>query len=223
MRQGNRSRADVHAASLPLATPSLPRRLRGPRSTLQALRDDLAFLQGFIRHPDQVGSVIPSSGWLERRLVRAADLARARTVVELGPGTGGTTRAFLRALPARAHLLAIELSPVFHARISSAIGDPRFVAQLGSAEQIAEFLAARRLPAPDAVISGIPFSTMPGAVADRIAAAVATVLAPGGRFVAYQVRAHVASFATPYLGSPRTEWEWLNVPPVRVFTWQKPR
>jgi hypothetical protein len=27
------------------------------------------------------------------------------------------------------------------------------------------------------------------------------VLAPGGRFVAYQVRAHVADYATPYLGS----------------------
>lgn len=223
MRQGDRPRAEAHAARVPLAAPPLTRRPRGPRSAMLALRDDLAFLQGFLRHPDQVGSVIPSSGWLEQRLVRAAGLAQARTVVELGPGTGGTTRAFLRALPARAHLLAIELSPVFHARITRTIGDPRFVAQLGSAEQIAEFLAARRLPAPDAVISGIPFSTMPAAVADRIAAAVADVLAPGGRFVAYQVRANVASFAEPYLGAPRTEWEWLNVPPVRVFTWHKPR
>lgn len=224
MRQGHRSRADAHAASVPLAAPPLQRRsLRGPLSVVRTLRDDAAFLQGFLSHPDQVGSVIPSSGWLEQRLVRTAGLAHAHVVVELGPGTGGTTRAFLRALPARSHLLAIELSPVFHARITRAIDDPRFVAQLGSAEQIAEFLAARRLPAPDAVISGIPFSTMPAAVADRIAAAIATVLAPGGRFVAYQVRAHVASFAEPYLGIPRTEWEWRNVPPVRVFTWQKPR
>jgi phospholipid N-methyltransferase len=221
MRQGNRSRAEAQAAGAPMAAPSLLRRPRGPLSALQALRDDAAFLQGFLNHPDQVGSVIPSSGWLEQRLVRAARLAGARTVVELGPGTGGTTRAFLRAMPARSHLLAIELSPVFHARITRTIGDARFIAQLGSAEQIAEFLAARRLPAPDAVISGIPFSTMPADVADRIAAAVAEVLAPGGRFVAYQVRAHVATYAERYLGASRKEWEWLNVPPVRVFTWTK--
>ena len=82
-------------------------------------------------------------------------------------------------------------------------------------------LAAHRLPAPDAVISGIPFSTMPPEVADRIAAAIARVLAPGGRFVAYQVRAHVARYTTPYLGAPQQQWEWINLPPVRVFTWAR--
>jgi hypothetical protein len=63
---------------------------------------------------------------------------------------------------------------------------------------------------------------MPAAVGDRIAQAVAAVLAPAGRFVAYQVRAHVADYASPYLGSPRAQWEVLNIPPVRVFTWTKP-
>jgi hypothetical protein len=62
---------------------------------------------------------------------------------------------------------------------------------------------------------------MPPGIADRIAAAIAQALAPGGRFVAYQVRAHVARFATPYLGGPDKAWSWLNVPPVRVFTWRK--
>ena len=57
------------------------------------VRDDIAFLKGFLQHPDQVGSVIPSSGFLEQRLIRSAALAQARCVVELGPGTGGTTRA----------------------------------------------------------------------------------------------------------------------------------
>ena len=192
------------------------------RGLLAAVRDDIAFLKGFLQHPDQVGSVIPSSGFLEQRLIRSAALAQARCVVELGPGTGGTTRAFLDAMRIDAHLLAIELSASFHARLTATIDDPRLVVQLGSAEQIAEFLAARRLPAPDAVISGVPFSAMPAAVGDRIAQAVAAVLAPAGRFVAYQVRAHVADYARPYLGSPRAQWEVLNVPPLRVFTWTKP-
>jgi hypothetical protein len=52
---------------------------------------------------------------------------------------------------------------------------------------------------------------------------VATVLAPGGRLVAYQVRAHVAQYVSPHLGEPVMQWQWLNVPPVRVFTWTRPR
>lgn len=228
MRQGGDRAPPVQtrAARASAATPSVSARSiepSRPTGMIASLRDDVAFLKGFLQHPDQVGSVIPSSARLEQRLVRSAQVAQARCVVELGPGTGGTTRAFLRALPAGGQLLAIELSAMFHARISSQIRDPRFIAQLGSAEQIAEFLAARRLPAPDAVVSGIPFSTMPADVADRIARAVSTVLAPGGRFVAYQVRAHVAGYATPYLGAPRKQWELINIPPVRVFTWTKAR
>ncbi|MFL6691517.1 MAG: hypothetical protein ACJ8GO_01010, partial [Ramlibacter sp.] len=65
------------------------------------------------------------------------------------------------------------------------------------------------------------FSTMPPAVSDRIAAAIARVLRPGGRFVAYQVRAHVSDFATPHLGRGEKQWEVVNIPPVRVFTWTK--
>lgn len=219
---GPPSATAAHAARGPGIDERRELRTSSPAGFGRAARDSLAFLRGFLQHPDQVGSVIPSSAFLESRLVRCARLHTARCIVELGPGTGGTTRALLRALPANAQLLAVELSPAFHARISSGIRDPRLMTQLGSAEQIEEFLAARRLPAPDAVISGIPFSTMPADVADRVAAAVAKVLAPGGRFVAYQVRANVARYATPYLGKPAKQWEWLNVPPVRVFTWQRP-
>ena len=180
------------------------------------------FLRGFLRHPARVGSVIPSSRHLEQRLVRQALLGQARSVVELGPGTGGTTAAFLRAMPAAAQLLAIELDPHFHRHLRATLSDARLSLQLGSAEQLASHLAEHAMPAPDAIVSGIPFSTMPPALADRIAAAVAGALRPGGRFVAYQVRAHVAGFAAPYLGRPEKSWELLNVPPVRVFTWVKP-
>ena len=186
------------------------------------LRDSVAFLRGFLRNPAQVGSVMPSSPWLEQRLVRAAGMAEATTVVELGPGTGGTTEAFLRAMGPAGRLLAIELDVDFHRHLQRQIGDPRFLLELGSAENLQHYLDARRLPPPDAIVSGIPFSTMPAEVSDRVAAAIAQVLRPGGRFVAYQVRAHVAGYVEPYLGAPDKRWEIANVPPVRVFSWVKP-
>ena len=181
----------------------------------------MEFLRGFVRNPAQVGSIIPSSPQLEQRLVRNAAIAEARTVVELGPGTGGTTAAMLRAMSPAARLLAIELDPDFHRHLRTALPDPRLFIEHGSAEKLADFLQAHRLPAPDAIVSGIPFSTMPPEDSDRIAAAIAAVLRPGGRFVAYQVRAHVADFVSPYLGQPDKEWELVNIPPVRVFTWVK--
>ena len=183
--------------------------------------DRMAFLRGFLMRPREVASVVPSSRFLEGRVVRAAEVAAARCVVELGPGTGGTTRALLRALGPRARLLAIELNPDFCARLRQRVGDPRLLLQAGSAESLADYLARHGLPAPDAVISGIPFSTMPQEVAQRIAAAVDASLAPGGRFVAYQLRPHVADYVAPHLGAPRQVWEWRNLPPMRVFRWVK--
>jgi phosphatidylethanolamine/phosphatidyl-N-methylethanolamine N-methyltransferase len=210
---------DARGAASPLRGPV---RHEVPGVPAATLADRIAFLRGFVRDPAGVGSVVPSSHRLEQRLVRNARIADARTVVELGPGTGGTTRAFLRAMGPQARLLAIELDPVFHARLASGIRDPRLTVECASAEAIAQLLAARRLPAPDAIVSGIPFSTMPVDVGERIAEAIAATLAPGGRFVAYQVRPRVADVVTPHLGAPSRQWEVWNIPPMRVFTWERP-
>lgn len=180
----------------------------------------IAFLRGFLRHPRRVGSVMPSSRFLERRLVDLAGVRSAKTIVELGPGTGGTTQAILRAMLEDARLLSIEIDPEFHAFLEH-IDDARLIAHLGSAEDLREVVACYGLPAPQAVISGIPFSTMSRNRACRVLDAISAVLAPGGRFVAYQVRDQVDHLCRPYLGRARIEVELLNIPPLRVFQWKK--
>ena len=189
--------------------------------TLRPQQDDrLAFLKGFLRQPRDVGSVSPSSRFLERKMVRMAGVAQAQSVIELGPGTGGTTRAILAAMPESATLLAIELDPAFADHIRE-IDDRRLIVHQGSAEQLAEVIVAHRLRPPDAILSGIPFSTMPHEVGTRIIEAIRDVLAPGGRFVAYQFRAAVAERAKPILGEPEVSAEFLNIPPMRVYRWRK--
>lgn len=181
----------------------------------------LVFLQGFLKRPEQVGSVIPSSRFLERRLVQAARVASANVIVELGPGTGGTARALLRAMKPDATLLSIEINPDF-VKVLREVTDPRFIVHEGSALQISRALAAHGLPAPDVVLSGIPFSTMPGSLGLRIVQAVYDALAAGGVFVAYQFRDRVANLGNRVFGRAYVEVELLNVPPMRVYRWQKP-
>ncbi|MCO5099798.1 MAG: methyltransferase type 12 [Burkholderiaceae bacterium] len=191
---------------------------------LEALRpqqdDRLAFLKGFLRGPRDVGSVIPSSRFLERRMVRMAGVHDADSVVELGPGTGGTTRAILSAMPATSTLLAVELDPVF-ADFVRGFDDKRLIVHQGSAENLRELIATHRLKPPKAILSGIPFSTMPPDVGTRVIEAIRDVLAPGGCFVAYQFRGAVADRARPILGEPEVAVELVNVPPMRCFRWRK--
>lgn len=180
----------------------------------------LTFLQEFVRHPRQVASVVPSSRFLERRIVEAAGIQSARTIVELGPGTGGTTRAILRAIGQDARLLTIELNPHLHTLVSR-IEDHRLVAHLGDARALKDIISTHALAAPDAVISGIPFSTISPHTGCEILEAIHSVLVPGGRFVAYQLNRRVASLSEFFPEPEDTEMELLNLPPLRVFRWAK--
>lgn len=157
---------------------------------------------------------------MKRRIIRVANVASARVIVELGPGNGGTTRAILNAMPADARLLSIELNEGLY-QLNSKIDDKRYIAHHGDARALADILAGYQLPSPDVVISGIPFSTMDVAVATDILHSINTQLSADGRFVAYQLSDRVkrlnASANMPYT----QEMEWLNIPPLRVWCWRK--
>lgn len=178
------------------------------------------FFQAFLKSPKVVASLIPSSSFLERRLVAIARIPTARTVVELGCGTGGTTRALLAAMAPDARLLAIERTAEFVESLER-IGDPRLIVVHGCASALTAELARHGLGQADAVISGIPFSTMPPDLAETIIDEIDQALAPGGRFVAYQFTDRVAQYARPAFGRPRVQHELRNVPPLRIYSWEK--
>lgn len=150
----------------------------------------------------------------------AAGISSANTIVELGPGIGGTTRAILQAMAPHTHLLSIEINPNLHA-ITSRIEDDRLIAHLGNADELEETLSRYGLGGPEALISGIPFSTMNQFSGSKILEAISSVLVPGGRFVAYQVSSRVADLCQPYLGPAQVQVELLNIPPLRVYRWEK--
>jgi phospholipid N-methyltransferase len=178
------------------------------------------FFQEFLKHPLQIGSIIPSSHFLEQRILEVAAIDTAKIVVELGTGIGNTTRAILRTMPQDAKLLSIEINPRLHALVSS-IEDDRLIAHLGNACELNEIISIYGLGAPEVVISGIPFSTMTYRDGSQVIEAISSLLAPNGRFVAYQVSKRIVSLCRPYLGSEQAGVELLNIPPMRVYKWEK--
>jgi len=180
------------------------------------------FFRGFLKDPRQVGSVIPSSRFMERKIIEFSELEHAGVVVELGPGTGGTTRALLRAMRPDSRLVAIDLDPRF-TEIVGAIADPRLIAHTGSAEALGPILKQHGLTGADVVISGIPFSTMPVEIGTTILKGIRDSLSSNGRFVAYQFRADVTRLAKPVFGDfNRTAPVPLNIPPMRIWQWVEP-
>ncbi len=180
----------------------------------------IAFFKGFLKRPAEVGSLIPSSRFLERRIVDLAKAETAKAIVELGPGTGGTTRALLRSMPHDAVLLTIEKNSRFH-NIISAIGDPRLIAHQGCAGDLVDIVSHYGINPVDAVVSGIPFSIIKPEFGRSIIQSISELLKQNGRFVAYQFRGRVNSLGQEVLGPSRVQLELLNIPPVRVYSWTK--
>ncbi|GEM_PF-310887 len=145
-----------------------------------------AYLQQFLRAPGAIGAVTPSSQALAAAVADQVDFDQARTIVEYGPGTGVLTRELLRRLAPGGRLVAIELNPAFVAHLEATLHDPRLTVVRGSASNVASILQELGVGRADAVISALPFATMPVEAREAILLQTRAVLAPNGVFVAVQ-------------------------------------
>ncbi len=184
----------------------------------------LQFLAGFLRNPVMVGSIIPSSRQLVDKMLSRVDWANCRLFVEYGPGVGTFTRPILERLAPDATLLTIDTNPEFTRYLRSTIDDPRLVAVTGSAAEVEQILRDRGFTQADYVLSGLPFSTLPPGVGEKIGTATSNVVRPGGAFLVYQFSPKVFDFIAPVFERIERGFEWINVPPATLFwAWREPQ
>ena len=97
----------THAANL-TERPAMPENDRSPLSPLKPLGETLLFARNFLRHPNMLGSIIPSSRFLVEQVLGPVDWGRARVIVEYGPGVGTFTCEILRRMRSDAQLVAMR-------------------------------------------------------------------------------------------------------------------
>ncbi|WP_174296911.1 methyltransferase domain-containing protein [Sphingomonas bacterium] len=175
------------------------------------------FLSGFVKHPVMVGSIVPSSGKLIRRMLEPVDWTSCKLFVEYGPGVGTFCRPILDRMTPDAKLIAIDTNPDFIRYLRGTIPDPRFAAVAGSAADVEQIVADQGFAHADYVLSGLPFSTLPPGVGPAIASATHRVLRPGGAFLVYQFSPKVRDFLSPHWDRIDHDMEWWNVPPAQLY------
>ncbi|UIJ45704.1 methyltransferase domain-containing protein [Sphingomonas cannabina] len=190
---------------------------RSARKSKRRLSPQAMFFREFLRRPVMVGSIIPSSNRTIRRVLDRVDWASVKLFVEYGPGVGTFCQAVLDRLGPDAQYIAIDTNPDFVEYLRDSFHDPRFTVVQGSAEDVEKIAAEHGHEHADYVLSGLPFSTLPPGVGDRIAAATRRVLRPGGAFLVYQFNPNVRNFLTPHFERIDYEIEWWNVPPAQIW------
>lgn len=175
------------------------------------------FARNFFKHPKMLGSLIPSSRFLIDRLLERVDWGRARVIVEYGPGVGTITEKVLWQMRPDATLVVFETNGDFVRFLEESLADPRLHVIHGSAEDIGDVLERLECGPADYVISGIPFSTMPEDVRERILNATRTALRPSGTFLVYQFSAKVWPHLQRVFRHVHRDFEVRNVLPAWLF------
>jgi phospholipid N-methyltransferase len=179
--------------------------------------ETLLFAKNFLQHPMMLGSLIPSSRFLIGRLLSKVDWARARTIVEYGPGVGTITSHILARMAPDARLIAFEMNERFVRYLERAFPDPRLHVVHGSAVNVQMELDRLQLDGADYIISGIPFNNMPAALREKIMRESREALNPGGAALLYQFTRTVLPHLRTHFDQVDQEFELRNFLPALLF------
>jgi phosphatidylethanolamine/phosphatidyl-N-methylethanolamine N-methyltransferase len=192
-----------------------------PSQAARHVARPLLFLRSWLAHPLRMGSVIPSSDALCRRVVRRAWPAPGRAVLELGSGTGVLARAFLAAGLNQERLILVEIDPSLAAHLRREF--PAATVIEGDARELASLVPERWLGRIGSVVCGIPLVLLPTAEQRRFIDAM-TAVAPGRGFLHYSYCITSPLPARRHgLTARREAWTPLNLPPASVWRYQSAR
>jgi len=173
------------------------------------------FFRRWLANPLQMGSIIPSSDALCRRIVRHTQRAADEAVLELGAGTGVISRALLEGGVPPERLIAVEIVPEMADHLRRAL--PGVSVVEGDARRLPSLLPRHWHGRIGSVVCGIPLVLLPVAEQRRFIAAIDAV-APGRGFLHYS---YCVTSPLPWrkhaLTARREAWTPLNFPPASVW------
>ncbi|MBU6499172.1 MAG: methyltransferase domain-containing protein, partial [Rhodospirillales bacterium] len=140
------------------------------------------FFRRWLANPLRMGSVIPSSAALCKRMAAQVRCGQDEAVVELGAGTGVISRALLAAGIAPERLFVVEIEPEMALHLRRTLPGVQIIE--GDARRLPELLPREWHGRIGTVVCGIPLVLLPLAEQRRFLDAIAAV-APGRGFLLY--------------------------------------
>lgn len=173
------------------------------------------FFRRWMANPLQMGSIVPSSAALCRRVVAQTRVAPNEVVVELGAGTGVISKALIQSglPPERLYVVEIVRDMATHLRAQL----PGAHVIEGDARRLPQLIPSEWHGRIGTVVVGIPLVLLPTAEQRQFIDAIEAV-APGRGFILYS---YCVTSPLPWkkhdLVPRREAWTPLNFPPASVW------
>jgi phosphatidylethanolamine/phosphatidyl-N-methylethanolamine N-methyltransferase len=177
-----------------------------------------SFLREFFKANRMVGSVIPSSRFLSKKMLQPIHFEKAKVIVELGPGTGVFTKDLLSKMSADCHLVVIELNDAFFKDLKQKFQHPNLHLVHGSAGNITSILKGFNLAKADYIMSSLPLSNFPAALRNSILEAINDNLVQDGKLIQFQYTRGLKKLYSAHFKQVQIAYTLLNFPPAFVYT-----
>lgn len=165
-----------------------------------------------------VGSVIPSSRFLSKKMLQPLDFKKAKVIVELGPGTGVFTKELLKHLATDCHLVVIELNDAFYKQLKAKYKAPNLHLIHGSAADIGTILAQLQLPKADYFLSSLPLSNFPAELRKAVLESIRLNLQTNGKLIQFQYSRGLKKLYSQHFQHVHIDYTVLNFPPAFIYT-----
>jgi len=190
---------------------------------IEAVTSFVTFGSELLANPRPIGSAVPSSPFLGRRMASYVPRAPRGYVIELGAGTGAITAALLKRGIPPSRIVSVERSETMVRLLKRRF--PSLPVAHGDACELRALL--RTFLASDTVdvshvVSSLPLRSLPENVVTSIVREVHAILPKHGKLV--QFTYNLSKTPNPCLSGfkrIRTAVVWANVPPARVDVFQK--
>jgi phospholipid N-methyltransferase len=188
----------------------------------------IVLLKEFVKSPGSVGIIFPSSWHLAEEMLKNIGINNAKTVVEIGPGTGVFTKHIVLKISHETKFIVVELNKTFHSNLRKKF--PHLKIMNDSAERLSSILASEKTGKADVIISGLPWASFTEDLQTRIINQIYECLAPGGYFATY---AYIQGTILPagikvkkilrkkFKNVDRSPVVWKNIPPAFVYRCRK--
>lgn len=177
----------------------------------------IRFFKEAVKNYKTSGTLVPSSRFLAKKMLKNINFSTAKVIVELGPGDGAITKNILKQLKPQTTLVCFEINDAFYLELQK-IQHPNFIVLKKSAEKIEEELNVLGFDKADYIVSSLPLTIIPNEISSTILKKCYKVLRNKGLLIQYQYSLTYYNKLKKVFGDNITlDFEPLNFPPAFVY------
>ncbi|WP_218925346.1 MULTISPECIES: class I SAM-dependent methyltransferase [unclassified Gemella] len=180
----------------------------------------LRFIYEYVKNPRNVGAVVPSSDALAKKMVENIDFSNARCIVEYGAGTGVFTKKILEKKNNNTIFLSFETNEKFFKILKDQLSieeNNNFVLINDSVEDVEKYLKMYNVSSVDYIISGLPFTSLPKNISDKVLTLTKKLLQDKAEFITFQYTLVKMNFFKQYFDNISYKRVLFNIPPAYVL------